>query len=756
MKPIRIPKSSMIVRYVQKQGLYWLNLDSLTGRFYNGDVDELSLKDYWSPVALGDAVRAHVRSSDGFTILIRDNYGVERREINLGASDAPNMQHNSAYGPDIQQRVYSPDLMDSFTLPDSLQHWYIDIPIDSMCFVRSRSTGRIYSVEPKNFPDVQATPMRNSNPEDLVTDGVHWYGIVSRPALPRPTRHLLTFRLGELVTRNIDSLGVDGNRMLMRPVSMVRMWSDSIFYRDSTGFFAILRQGLMTTINVPFVPDRIKAEQEGLFLFQRSTDSVRIAFTDRSMWPEWYRWSCHIDFDRFANPGWDPFTLFGSVGFGMPRTTESDALLVSRLHPYPFEIGCLAAQDTLVSQLQAMVTTWHDNQGRPMVVSDQGCVTRIVRPGFGYVIHPLLLHDELGTRVQSLRSSRGTLPWTGIRRPHSWRTANDDTLVHTGAVVRRLHRSGDMLDTLATTPAQAWCRLDADRWAHANHRAVTIVGPTGATTLTVPYDTTTLRPGYASSLTPLLDGSLLVSYYGAVRTDSTLTAQPYRRGGMVRLRSDGTTASVALPSEAGGYVYPVHRMDDGTLLAMSATFFDDTVMGGDQNQQRLGNVRVLRSTDDGTTWRASSPLFYNGSWVPTTGRFLRTGPQTILGVMPTTIIVSTDNGATWDFDERFDASLSVCDIDITADTMLLATQKGLYQYVMTPTSVPDGEAGPLARSTRTMSRESFLAMMQEQGEGTIVVDLLGRRITDMQSIQGGMMVFMRTNQGNSHIIVQGY
>jgi hypothetical protein len=127
--------------------------------------------------------------------------------------------------------------------------------------------------------------------------------------------------------------------------------------------------------------------------------------------------------------------------------------------------------------------------------------------------------------------------------------------------------------------------------------------------------------------------------------------------------------------------------------------------------------------------------------------------------MPTTIIVSTDNGATWDFDERFDASLSVCDIDITSDTMLLATQKGLYQYVMTPTSVvADGAPGPLANNGRAMSREAFQAWMAEEAmignESVIIVDLLGRRIHDVQSIQSGTMVFIRTKDGRSRIVVE--
>jgi hypothetical protein len=560
-------------------------------------------------------------------------------------------------------------------------------------------------------------------------------------------------------------MSVNGVKRQLSPARFVRMWSDSILYQDSSGFVSMIVGDTMTIPTLPFVPQTFRAENEWVYLFRFDPDSVRIAYTDRKRWPQWVQWSLHPDFQKNGHSWRGIFPnhhTYGEMGISLRRTYEPSSLITSPNHPYPFELGCLVGQDTTFPGYQGMLVTWRDGAGRPMVVSDQGCVTRIVRPGFGYITHPSLFHDELRNLVSELYQPSfryGALPWFGVRRPHAWSTSDGDTLVHTGAVVRRLHRSGDMLDTLATTPAQAWCRLDGERWAHANHRAVTIVGPTGATTLTVPYDTTTLRPGYASSLTPLLDGSLLVSYYGAVRTDTTLTAQPYRRGGMVRLRTDGTTLPVALPAEAGSYVYPVHRMDDGTLLALSATFIDDTVVGADLNQQRLGNVRVLRSTDDGTTWRVSSPLFYNGPWVPTTGRFLRTGPQTILGVMPTTIIVSTDNGATWDFDERFDASLSVCDIDITSDTMLLATQKGLYQYVMTPTSVvADGAPGPLANNGRAMSREAFQAWMAEEAmignESVIIVDLLGRRIHDVQSIQSGTMVFIRTKDGRSRIVVE--
>jgi hypothetical protein len=756
---IRIPRSPIIARFTSKVGLFWLDLDSLTGRYDNDGVDELALQDYFFPAASGRNVITYARSAEVFTFLIRPDNSIKNKAITC-ANRNPQVQHNAPYGPDTSGLLYAPDLSQSVQIPRTLRPWNLSVRVDSALFLLDTATYRVHCCYASRYPQVHPTPMQPNPLRHLVTDGTDWYGVVNRPAQPRPTQHLVTFRLGELVTRDVDSMEVDGERTFLRPESMVRMWADSILYCDSTGFFGILRQGRITTVDLPIAPDRVMAEQEGVFLFQRSSDSVRIAFTDRSTWPRWRRWSYHIDFDRFANPGFDAFTLFGDLGYAFARTYEPSTLVSSPAHPYPFELGCLPAQDAAFVPVQRMLVTWHGRGGLPMVVSDQGCMTRIVRPGFGYVTHPLLLHDDMGTRVRDMRAPanvNGTLPWTGVRRPHAWSTGDGDTLVHTGAVVRRLHRNGDMLDTLAATPAQAWCRLDAERWAHANHRAVTIVGPTGSATVEIPYDFVQLRPGYASSLTPLLDGSLLVSYYGAVRTDTNQTAQPYRRGGMVRLRADSTTTTVTLPTEAGSYIYPVHRMDDGTLLAMSATFTDDTLIGADLNQQYLDNVRVLRSTDDGATWRASAQLFYNGPWVPATGRFLRTGPQTILGVMPTSIIVSTDNGSTWDFDARFEASLAVCDIDIASDTMLLATQKGLYRYVETTSSAPDAEPEPHRGGNRTMTREAFQAMVAEstsQDGDILIFDLLGRRILDARRVPHGTMVFVRSRSLCTSIYVE--
>ena len=754
----RIGNTGYLAGYMQKRGVLWFNIDSLTMQLYNDGDGGLPELDFGFLSHLGSGLRMMVRSTGARQYVIDSVYALRAHGIdatlgdNAGSNDAP-------YGPSNSEYMYSPSLLDSVKLPKGFRKLTMHVPIDSVAFMID-SAKNVHYMSAWDFPVIHRTPYReDSRPQMFLfkpaLSGRKWY-----TRLDGASQVLYAFRGGDSTLVRIDSMPVDGAQRRLRPEALLRMWADSVLYQDSAGFFAVLAGDTMTTPSLPFVPHRFRAENKWLYLFRFDADSVRIAFTDRKRWPQWIRWSVHPDFQSIHLESWRQSSskscMYGDLGVSLGYTTFPATLITSPTHPYPFDLGCLVGQDSTFPAYQGMLATWRDGQGRPMVVSDQGCVTRVVRPGFGYITHPSLFHDELKGRVTDIYQSTflyGALPWYGIRRPQAWLADDGDTLVHAGAVVRRLRRGGDMLDTLAPVAAQAWCRLDANRWAFADHRSVTIVGPTGASTTAVPYDSVRFRPGYASSLVPLQDGALLISYYGAVRADTDLVRQPYRRGGMVRLLSDGTTAAVTLPSEAGSYVYPVHRLDGGLLVALSATFSDDTIIGENINRQGLDNVRVLTSTDDGTTWSASEALFFNGPWVPTTGRFVRTGAQTILGVMPGSMIVSTDNGTTWNFDERFTSNLSVCDFDITGDTMLLATSNGLYQYVQQTTSVADTPTPPASES-RTMSREAFITMMEQLGDNSTIVDIRGRRIYNVQSVHSGMMLFVQTVTGVAKIIVE--
>lgn len=758
--PARLGSSRNLVGFLQKRGLLWFNLDSMTVQLYNADVADLENLEFAWFAKVGNGLRMYARSFYGRMFMIDSTFSLRPMAISGIPIDKTPGSNNGPYLCLLSNTVYSANLADSVNLSEQFRGCSMN-EVDSVVFMTD-SLDWVYYMTSWDFPALHRFPVRQNRESQLVSDrppawnGSKWY-----TQIYNPPQRLYSYVPGDTALVAIDSMLIDGIRRRVRPDQLGRLWSDSILYQDRSGFVGMIVGDTMTTPSFPFVPQTFRVENEGAHLFRFDADSVRIAFTDRRRWPTWIQWSVHPDFQPEYRHTWrgqfpNRF-LYGDLGVSLGRTTEPSSLVSSPAHPYPFELGCLVGQDTTFPGYQGMLVTWRDRQGRPMVVSDQGCVTRIVRQGFGYVTHPMLFHDELKNLVSNmyLPSFRyGALPWFGVRRPQPWSTDDGDTLVHPGKVVRRLHRSGDMLDTLSTTPAQAWCRLSADRWAHANHRAVTIVGPKGSTTLATPYDTTRLKPGYASSLTPLADGSILVSYYGAVRTDTTLSTKPYRRGGMVHLGTNGTATSVALPDDAGGYIYPVQRMNDGTLLALSATFTDDTVIGIDENRQYLDNVRVLRSTDDGATWRASSTLFYNGPWLPTTGRFLRTSATTILGLMPGSVIVSNDNGATWDFDSRFDISLSVSDFDISADTVLLATDKGLYRQVLTTTSVSGDKPRPLSASGTTMSREAFQKFIAAHDDKAVVVDLLGRRITDYLSLPSGTIVFIRTETGSTRVYIE--
>jgi hypothetical protein len=745
---------------MQKRGFLWFDLDSMTLRLDNRGIDGVSNLDYANCAYVGTGVRLCARQFAMQQFLIQDRFTVTPHFLDEAIQLAG--FNNSPYGPTRSGYIYTADLTDSALLPEILVGASQLPGVDSVLFLQDKS-GRKYYTTAWDFPTVHRTPLRDGSKDNHPTNrppvwnGRRWYTMLNREPQPRA---LFRFLPGDTTFVRVDSMAVNGVKRKLSPERMTRMWSDSIFYQDSTGFFAMMVGDSMTTLSLPFQPHSFRIQNEWFYVFRFDSDSVRIAFTDRKRWPQWIRWSIHPDFQTIHLQSWrDIFPsqhVYGDLGVSLGHSFYPSDLITSPLHPYPFALTSLVGQDSTFPAYQGMLATWRDGQGRPMVVSDQGCVTRVVRPGFGYITHPSLFHDELKGRVKDIYQSTflyGALPWYGIRRPQAWSADDGDTLVHAGAVVRRLRRGGDMLDTLAPVAAQAWCRLDAKRWAFADHRSVTIVGPTGASTTAVPYDSVRFRPGYASSLVPLQDGALLISYYGAVRADTDLVRQPYRRGGMVRLLSDGTTASVTLPSEAGSYVYPVQRLDGGLLVALSATFSDDTIIGENINRQGLDNVRVLTSTDDGTTWSASEALFFNGPWVPTTGRFVRTGPQTILGVMPGSMIVSTDNGTTWNFDQRFTSNLSVCDFDITGDTMLLATSNGLYQYVQQTTSVADTPTPPASES-RTMSREAFITMMEQLGDNSTIVDIQGRRIYNVQSVHSGMMVIVQTVAGVAKIILE--
>jgi hypothetical protein len=742
--PIALGDGELIVMFIQKRSLCFIDLTDLTSVWLE-TTPSLKDMDYFFPAAADSGVVARLRSDPlGRTVRL-DTRGSVLVQTPTEVPDLTGyLQH---YTPllGFPQSRFSLDLGVSFfeTMPSTvaLQHdRQLDLG-DSTLMFESLTDRRKYVWLADSSPRLLITPFRqNSNTTTRMSARsapLTMYTIV-RPTQTSRQWNLAIGTLGDTTLTRIDTLLVNGTHRTLRPHIVSNMWADSVFYADSAGWQCILTPTGNYSVECPIRVDEVRSEREWLYVFSYDADSIRVAFTSRSQYPQWTTWSVHADFSRLRHE-YHPFAieLFGRHGISLTRAS-SNSMISSPKHPYPLAFGAmLASLDNL--PLQRMLCTWTDDGALPMAIDDYGRVLRrdlnhTTKPT--YVTYPGLLFDERTNVNAFIDDLDGPLPWFGVRAPQPWQVGGTDTLAHSGSVVRRLLSRGDVQDTVWRGFTTAFARIDASTWSVANHDALWV--RTGADTVRhelAPLRTaTSLLPGYPSSITPLGGaGRLLLSFYGTMRSDSDFVPQPYRHGGLAVVDGSQEVRSVPLPAECGSYVYPVHRLSDGTLVALTAAMREDTA-DGERRTPQLSNVRYIRSTDGGASWTSSAPLFYTGEWVPCTGKVIDLGGGYVLGVMPGSVVVSTDGGRTWDFDERVPASMRAIDIHLSGNNLLVAAHDGLYR-INSVTSV-DGEtpALQLRREPVAMSRQSFRAHVSTLDAAT-VYDMGGRVLCTSQDCE---------------------
>lgn len=744
INPIALGDDESVVTFFQKRGLGFVSLNKLTTTWIPTTPSLVNM-DFFYPSATSGGIVARLRSDVlGYCIVMKKDATVliaEPREVTHPQGYVQNFTPLTGA---FDSRL-SDDLGQTFieTIPDSvvLRELAELILGDSTLMFESLTDGRKYVWLTDSSPRLLITPFkRNSNATTRMSARsapITMYTIV-RPTQTSRQWNLAIGTLGDTTLTRIDTLLVNGTHRTLRPHIVSNMWADSVFYADSAGWQCILTPTGNYSVECPIRVDEARSEREWLYVFSYDADSIRVAFTSRGQYPQWTTWSVHADFSRLRHE-FHPFAikLFGPHGISLSRANHN-SIISAPIHPYPLAFGAiLASLDNL--QLQRMLCTWTDATGIPVTVDDHGRVLRreLNHPNKPtYVTYPGLLFDER-TLVNAFNDDpNSTLPWFGVRTPQPWQVGGTDTLAHSGSVVRRLLRRGDVQDTVWRGFTTAFARIDASTWSVANHDALWV--RTGADTVRhelAPLRTATgLLPGYPSSITPLGGaGRLLLSFYGTMRSDSDFVPQPYRHGGLAVVDGRQEVRSVPLPAECGSYVYPVHRLSDGTLVALTAAMREDTA-DGERRTPQLTNVRYVRSTDGGASWTSSAPLFYSGEWLPCTGKVIDLGGGYVLGVMPGSVVVSTDGGRTWDFDERVPASMRAIDIHLAGNNLLVAAHDGLYQ-INGVTSV-DGDAPllPPRREPLAMSRQSFRAHVSTL-DAAAVYDMGGRALCTSQDCE---------------------
>lgn len=743
--PIALDDSGLIVAFLQKRGLCALNIRDLSAEWIPTN-SSLAFMDFFYPAATDGGVVARLRSDElGYCVEVYSKTSVKVKTPTEIVSTSGYRQN---YTPLLGRPVWrlSLDLGQTFFTiePEQVENVVERETTlgDSTLMFESLTNRRKYVWLAASSPRLMVTPFAlNSSSTTRMSARsapLTIYTIV-RPDWNSRLWKLATGLLGDTTLSVFDSLIVDGTKRGLRPQMVSNMWADSVFYVDSAGWQCIVTPTGAHYADCPIPVDEVQAQREWLYVFSHGEDSTRVAFTGRSQYPKWTTWSVHSDFRR-QRQQYHPLAveLFGPHGFSMDRANFRSTIS-SPMYPYPVAVGAMLSSLNNLQQ-QRILGTWVDEYGLPMALDDFGRVLRreVTHPNKPtYVTYPGLLFDERTDVNVFIDDPDGTLPWFGVRTPTAWQTGDAaDTLVHCGSVVRRLLSRGDVQDTVWRGLTTAFARVDAAKWCIANHDAVWV--RTGADTTR--YDVSSIRsasgllPGYPSSVTPLTSGTrFLVSFYGTMRADSDLVPQPYRQGGLALVDDKGGPTVVHLPAECGSYVYPVHRLADGTLLALTAQMREDSTTSG-RLAPILTDVRYIRSTDGGASWTSSATLFYTGPWLPCTGKIIDLGGGYLLGVMPSSIVVSIDGGRTWDFDDRVPASMRAIDIQRAGSDMLVAAHDGLYR-VNTITSVDGVRASLRERPDPiSMKRDAFRAHVSTL-EAATVYDLGGRVLCTSQDCE---------------------
>ncbi len=739
----QLPTADVCVVYHQKIGLFRFDVDALLA--------ELLLES--SPLSGMDHVVGSSYRRDSLVLLL----GKPPQFLGIIHSQGTTLDIRDAYIDDVhalrcegcplERHLYNHDV--SWDLgetwiplsPDSLVIESQFKPGDSVLSYWGRD-GYLYVLLPgeDNQAVVTGISRRVWSMLDIGNgrDNVAWDSFQSLWAIQRlqgGRRNLLQADVGDTTHTTYDSLIVDGVYDRISPIALRKLWADSMLYVGQGGVGAVLRNEKLTTFPFPFVPQDVLVFRQTIYLLRYDQDSVRIALATRGTFPSFNVWSLHRDFERRKFTYTDLITApLGSLGFVSHRG-ESFSFLCRPGEHYPLLLGAIYG-DELEATKRSFINVWADGTSLPIAVDDLGRVCRIEGRREVKVTYPALHFDNLVLPNDFNGHVERTLPWFGVRTPQPWQVGGTDTLAHSGSVVRRLLRRGDVQDTVWRGFTTAFARIDASTWSVANHDALWV--RTGADTMRhelAPLRTATgLLPGYPSSITPLGGtGRLLLSFYGTMRSDSDFVPQPYRHGGLAVVDGRQEVRSVPLPAECGSYVYPVHRLSDGTLVALTAAMREDTA-DGERRTPQLTNVRYVRSTDGGASWTSSAPLFYSGEWLPCTGKVIDLGGGYVLGVMPGSVVVSTDGGRTWDFDERVPASMRAIDIHLAGNNLLVAAHDGLYR-INGVTSV-DGDAPllPPRREPLAMSRQSFRAHVSTL-DAAAVYDMGGRVLCTSQDCE---------------------
>ncbi|HLP29273.1 MAG TPA: sialidase family protein [Candidatus Didemnitutus sp.] len=545
-------------------------------------------------------------------------------------------------------------------------------------------------------------------------------------------------KLGDTSSSVIDTIQINGIRRALRPERVFQLGRDRCLYLDVGGWTAIRGTSGWEAGSWSVSEGRIRnyntfQDGRGIVYLQ---DRNRIATT-------LYRLDLRegLDVDSMLLP-------LGVQSTGLPVTNPSllhMGVLLSdaetNQHLAVWDDKKVYALGSLVRELDVMPWNRMLHAWKPPMSGMLFTITeleQIVQPdtrGRGVVVRGNVF------RRDDLEYPQGASVSNPDRHYREWGLSvpaqTSDGVMIPGQVVRQFDHTFSIADTIYHGPTSFASVLDKDVFATGWKNVLRIHRDAVVDTFHVNVPVTAIADsmGYPTAMTMCTDGSLVASFQGTWRVDSSTGGmRRYRWGGLLRSTNGGQIWKVVeMPDSVKTYVPYIMRTREGTLLATTMRMVEDSTPSNSNETQlpySLDGITIIRSSDCGATWNEVLTPFYSGLWKATAANVVESSNGQLVAALTPGLFVSTDDGKSWRLDERLSALVVPISVSISNDNeLLVAAHDGVYSVDLTTSLHSERELSDVVKtdSHRIVPLRSFATIVNDPLiENVWLYDIHGR------------------------------
>lgn len=547
-------------------------------------------------------------------------------------------------------------------------------------------------------------------------------------------------KLGDTVSVTVDSIVTPKGKLEVNPLGVYSLDNGEIVLFDRSGYACKLSGD--TAEILPFsysVPENSivisYTPRKGYTYIRRKSGDIETLFRIQLTNP------IHIDSMTLPAGVRSQSTIgffscyLGGLGLSLDDNETGQYIMQPQFNRVCM-VGSLTKEISILPW-RPMLYSWL-NGTTTMVLTDLEQIVRVDSLQRGFLCRGRVQHPD---NMQFADDSKLFFPSTDYREWGMTVPASvEGGLVFAGPVVRRISLDGMSTDTLLNAPTSFASVLPngalATGWK--NSLRITRDGITDTTRITIPAGMSADSMGYPSSMIRCADNSLLASFQGTWRRDGSEGGKRlFRWGGILRSSDNGKTwMPQPLPDSECVYVQHIMRTPGNTLLATCVQMIEDSTpaypepgtTSAQESSYTVKNVTIMRSNNYGQFWKAVFTPIYNGAWRKNSGNIVIGQDGVLYASLYPGVYRSSDDGATWEADERIGALIEPVSLTVVDDgSLILSANDGVYKLEKT-VGVPDKVASDCSK-TEVISPNALLSLLSKPTvETATAVDLQGNEV----------------------------